>query len=257
MNKKKIIIVLIIIIALGLFSFLFVKQQEKKEHYLYLFTGDTKIVRWYYNNDTWYIANTNEKLSDKFDVYNNGKYVGNYSLMYNNKWYYFDDNNKNKQFEGSKFMINTNYDFNSYEYSVSYQKDDELVQKVVNKLNLDYYEFTYNLKSFDIYKNEKLSNIYFVDFYENNSEYNRLGPNYTIAFTVENDKIIVIKYLNFSESDTNSCSFDLTGIFSFENSSNKVLISCVHFDQIPTDYYLYEKKLNKYEILVDSKGGTV
>lgn len=257
MTKKKIIILssiaVVIIVLIG--SFLFMKDKEKKSYYLYLFTGQTKMVKWYYNNNTWYIVNTNEKLADPFDVYSNGNYIGNYDLVYNNKWYYFDKNNKNVNIDGIKFMVNTNYDLTSYGFEIVYKMNDNLVQQVAEELNINYNNFTYNLRTINVSDNSKFDTIYAIDFYEKNAEYNSLGPNYTAVFTIEKNKISIIKYLNFSESSSNSCNLNLDGIFKFENNNNKLLLSCTYFDQIPTDYYLYENKQNKYELIVDSKGG--
>ncbi len=256
MNKKQVIIILLIIsVILGLCSFLFIKNKEKQEHYLYLFTGDTKIVRWYYNDETWYIANTNEKLSDKFDVYNNGKYLGNYSLMYNKGWYYFDSSNRNVQVDGITFMVNTNYILNSYEYNTNYKKDDNIASKIAKKINIDYLDYNYNLRIANVVNNSKLELIYFIDFYEKNSEYNQLGPNYTVAAIIKNNQVIIIKSLNFSSSSSGACNLNLNGVFTFNDNNNNILLSCTHFDQIPSDYYLYKEKDNTYELVVDSLGG--
>lgn len=256
MNKKQIFIlciVAVVIIVLG--SFLFIKIEEKKSYNLYLFTGETKMVKWYYNNSKWYIVNTNEKLADPFDVYSDGKYVGNYDLVYNNKWYYFDEYNKNVQIDGIKFMINTNYNFTSYAFNIEYKKNDDLVEQITQQLDINYNKFTYNLKTFKIANNSKLEILYAVDFYEKNDEYVSLGPAYTAVFYASNNKINIIKYLEFSESNKDYCSLSIDGIFSFENDNNKVLLSCTYFDQIPSDYYLYENNRDKYELVVDSKGG--
>lgn len=256
MNKKQIFIlcvVIIIIITLG--SFLFIKEKEKKSYNLYLFTGEGKMVKWYYNNSKWYIVNTNEKLADPFDVYSDGKYIGTYDLVYNDKWYYFDEDNKNVQIDGTKFMINTNYNFTSYNFSIDYEKNDDLAEQLANLLDINYNKFTYNLKTYNISNNSKLKKIYTIDFYEKNDEYNSFGPTYTAIFSVSNGKINIINYLSFSQSNNKSCSLNMDGIFNFENDNNKILLSCTYFDQIPTDYYIYENKNNKYELVVDSKGG--
>ena len=256
MSKKQIFllcIVVIVIIALG--SFLFIKTEEKKSYSLYLFTGETKMVKWYYNDSKWYIVNTNEKLSDPFDVYSNGKYVGNYDLVYNNKWYYFDEYNKNVQIDGIKFMINTNYNFTSYAFNVDYKKNDDLAEKLADQLNINYNKFTYNLKTFKISNNNKLETMYAVDFYEKDDEYASFGPSYTVVFNILNNKISIIKYLEFSQSNKDYCSLNVDGVFRFENDNNKILLSCTYFDQIPSDYYLYESNKNNYELIVDSKGG--
>lgn len=256
MNKKQIIILVLLITAfLGITSFLFIKNKEKQERYLYLFTGDTEIVRWYYNNDTWYIVNTNEKMSDSFDVYSNGKYFGNYNLMYNEGWYYFNKSNKNIEIDGIKFMVNTNFDFTSYEYNVTYKNDDDMVKKISDKLNINYLDYDYNLKIFNVTDNKKMENIYFLHFYNKDDEYVKLGPIYTVAAVIKNKEITILKSLSFTNSEVNSCNLTLEGVFTFENNNNKILLSCAHFDQIPSDYYLYEEKLFNYELVVDSVGG--
>lgn len=256
MNKKRIIILCIVAaVIIALSSFLFIKTEEKKSYSLYLFTGDTKMVKWYYNDNTWYIVNTNEKLADPFDVYSDGKYMGNYDLVYNQKWYYFDEYNKNVQIDGIKFMINTNYNFTSYAFDIEFNKNDDLVERVAQYLDINYSQFTYNLKTFKILNNSKLETIYAVDFYKKNEEYASLGPNYTVVFYTSNNKINIIKDLNFSQSSKDSCSLSINGVFNFENDNNKILLSCTHFDQIPSDYYLYEGNRNTYELVVDSKGG--
>lgn len=256
MSKKQIVILcIVVIVIIALSSFLFIKTEEKKSYSLYLFTGDTKMVKWYYNNSKWYIVNTNEKLADPFDVYSNGKYKGSYDLVYNNKWYYFDEDNKNVQIDGINFMINTNYNFTSYAFDVEYKKNDNLVEQIAEELNINYNKFTYNLKTFKISNNDKLKTIYSVDFYEKNDEYVNLGPSYTAVFYTLNNKIYVIKYLEFSQSNKDYCSLSINGVFTFENDNNKILLSCTYFDQIPSDYYLYENNKNKYELVVDSKGG--
>lgn len=256
MSKKQILILVFIVLAfLGLTFFFVIKTKEKQSKYLYLFTGDHSIVRWYYNNDTWYIANTNEKLSDKFDVYSDGEYQGNYSLVFNDKWYYFDSNNDSKKFEGINFMINTNYDFNSYEFETEYVNNNELVSEVANEIGIMDSDYDSSLKRITISGNEEFNDIYFVDYYKKQTEFNPLGPSYTVAFIEKNDKIDIVRTFSFDETDDDSCSLNLAGVFTFENNNNKLLFTCVHFDRIPSDYYLYEYSWNKYNLLIEGNGG--
>lgn len=256
MSKKQIIVLVFIVLAfLGLVFFLSVKEKKEEEQYFYLFTGDNSIVRWYYNQDKWYIVNTNEKLSDEFEVYSNGKYQGNYNLVFNNKWYYFDSNNESKKFEGINFMINTNYDFKSYEFRIDSINDNLLIEQVSKKINIVNDEYDANLKKAVVYDNENFKDVYFVDYYKKQNEYNHLGPNYTVAFVEKSDTIEIIKILNFDDDDYESCSLNLAGVFKFNNDNNKLLLTCVHFDQIPSDYYLYEYRGNKYNLLIEGNGG--
>lgn len=256
MSKKQIIFLSCIVISfLGLTFFLLINEKEKKSNYLYLFTGDYAIVRWYYNNNTWYIANTNDKLKDSFEVYSNGKYQGNYNLLFNDKWYYFDKNNESYNFDGNNFMINTSYDFESYEFKTESIDNTSIIKNVSNEIGIKNSDYDAILKQTIIYNNEEFDNMYFIDYYKKNVEFNTLGPSYTVAFREINDKIEVIILLNFEESDKDSCSLDLSGIMKFNNGNNKILLSCIHFDRIPTDYYLYEYSWNKYNLLIEGNGG--
>lgn len=256
MSKKQILtLVFIVLVFLGLTSFFLIKNKHQESKYLYLFTGDHSIVRWYYNNNTWYIANTNEKLSDKFDVYSNGKYQGNYSLLFNDKWYYFDLDNNSKRFDGINFMVNSNYEFKSYEFRTEYINNNELLSAVASKIGIVNNEYDSNLKRITVLDNEEFNYIYFVDFYKMDTEFNVLGPNYTVAFIEKNDKIDIVRTFSFDETDSDSCSLNLAGVFTFENDNNKLLLTCVHFDRIPSDYYLYEYRWNDYNLLIEGNGG--
>jgi len=256
MNKKqKLILIFIVLTFLGLTSFLLIKNKQKESKYLYLFTGDYSIVRWYYNNDTWYIANTNEKLNDKFNLYSNGVYQGKYNLVFNDKWYYFDSENKSKKFEGLNFMINTNYEFNSYEFKTDYINDNRLSREVAKMTGITNSDYDSNIKKVKIFDNDEFDYLYFVDYYKRETEFNVLGPSYTVAFIEKNDTIDIVKMLSFDEKDNDSCSLNMVGMFKFANEHNKLLLNCIHFDRIPSDYYLYEFKWNKYNLLIEGNGG--
>lgn len=256
MSKGKIIIVSCIIIFLGMVSFLVYQVNYKKSKYLYLFTGDTEMVRWYYNDDTWHIANNNKKLNEKFDVYYNGNYIGAYNLVYNNRWYFFDNNNKSTNVVGD-FMINTNYEFTSFKFQENSINDQKIIDKLKNRFTSDGKEYEIDLKEITI-DNENLGKIYVVSFKEISDEYEVMGPSYSAVFTYFNNKITFLKELDFSNNNnnnTNKCYLDLEGVFTFENKNIKIFLSCQHYDNIPSDYYMLEKKWNKYEVIVDTLGG--
>lgn len=253
MSKGKIIIISGIIIFLGLVSFLVYKVNYKKSKYLYLFTGDTEMVRWYYNDDTWYIVNNNKQLTEKFDVYINGNYMGAYNLVYNNRWYFFDNDNKSSNIIGD-FMINTNYEFTSFKFQENNINDQKIIDKLKKRFTSDSKDYEIYLNEITI-DNEDLEKIYVASFKEVSDEYEVIGPTYSAVFTYINNKINFIKEFDFSNSSASKCYLDLEGIFTFENKNIKILLSCQHYDNIPSDYYMLEKKWNKYEVIVDTLGG--
>ena len=253
MNKKQ-VLVLILIVALFLGGILFLISIDKKNKskYFYLFSGDSKIVRWYYTNKTWYIMNQNTPLDEKFDVYSYGINKGKYNLVFSKKWYYFDDNNDSHDIDGIKYMINTNYDFKSYEFLEENSDDEDVESEIFKEMGLSQIDYNIRLMKYIIEDNENINTVYSAGFYKNQDEYSPLGPSYTVAFLIDKGKLKIISNLSFDTEDAESCQLGLVGLFNFENR-DKILVNCSHFDQIPSDYYLYDAK--SYDLLVASEGG--
>lgn len=255
MSKGKVLIISIILVFLGLVSFLIYQVNYKKSKYLYLFTGETEKVRWYYNDNTWYTANTNKILKEKFKVYMDGRYTGDYYLVYSDRWYFFDDNNNSVDTLGN-FMINTNFDFNSSNFVLERVENKEIIDKLRKRFIASGKEYEISLGKISIDNNSTLDELYVVSFKEKSNEYEVIGPDYSAIFTYKNNKMNFIREMNFlTDNSSNRCYLNLEGVFTFENKNTKLLVSCLHYDITPNDYYLYEKKGNKYNVLIDTIGG--
>lgn len=255
MSKGKVLIISIVLVFLGIVSFLIYQVNYKKSKYLYLFTGDTEKVKWYYNNDTWYTANTNKMLKDKFQVYTNGNYSGDYNLVYNDKWYFFDDNNNSVDILGN-FMINTNFEFKSNSFTSNRIEDSEITNKLRKKFSDNNKNYEVVLNEINIDSDQEPLKVYTISFKEISNEYEVIGPDYTAIFTYINNKVGLIREINFLRNDSLSpCYLNLEGVFTFENKNTKLLVSCEHYDVTPSDYYLFEKKGNQYKLLIDTLGG--
>ena len=253
MEKKRLTIIVvlttvILIASLGAFLYFY---EKKKANYFYLFTGDVNMIKWYYNNGKWYVVNANEKLDDLFDVYADGKYRGKYRLVFNDQWYYFDNNNSSVKFDSKTFMVNTNYDFKSYTFDYNFIQNDYLAKSVAAKVKLNSDNWTYSLTKVDV---EDFEDIYLIDFYIDD-DIDSMWTSYSVAFTYDNDSIKVIKSVDSRTISLGYCSLKANGIFTFDNNNPKLLLSCANFDRLPDQYFLYEYSWNNYKLLIESNGG--
>lgn len=256
MEKKKltsiiILIVAVLILLLGTFLYF---HEKNKSYYLYLFTGDVNMIKWYYNEEKWYIVNNNEQMDEKFDLYLMGAYKGQYKLAFNEEWYYFDNNNESVDFDYTPFMINTNYEFTSYKYKYNFVNDDSLAKIIANKINLNISDYEYRLTEAQIYGLDDIKSIYLIDFYTPDNVIS-MWPSYSVAFTYNNNKVKIINHINSDNIPVGYCSLNVNGVFTFKNNKPKILISCANFDKLPGEYFLYEYSWNNYELLIKSNGG--
>ena len=69
-----------------------------------------KSARWYYEDGKWKdMTDTNQYNWQAFDIYQDGTFLGNYYLLYNDKWYIFDKNRDPIKQDGVDiFAIKTN-----------------------------------------------------------------------------------------------------------------------------------------------------
>ena len=152
MKKGIIILIGILMVYLGVMYIFFGKKNisEQNANEILLIHYNTKFQ---YNNYKWQkIGNDNytEYEGKKYNVYNNGKFFGNYELMFNKKWYMFDDNNNSVKFDFELFAHYGKKELKFINYEVSYfeKKDIEVINKAIKLIGIEDYK--------DFYEGEKL-----------------------------------------------------------------------------------------------------
>lgn len=191
-------------------------------------------------SNEWKIGKVDNILNKKFNVYNNDDLLGIYTILYNNGFNIYDDNNNKINIEGSLFAVNTEKNF--YKYNLDDEEITEEDKDVIKKL-LDSKGITYDIDKLLIEKNisdynkdglrESLYTISFINGLEDTENYQE----FSIAF-INYQKGNLIIYSNLNES---LCAVDLKQYFDYD-ASKYVLFTCNYPSEQGFDILLY--KLN-------------
>ena len=146
--KKGIIIFLgVLLIYLGIMYMLFGRKNisEQNANEIILIHYNTKFK---YNDYKWKkIENDDYKEyeSKNYNVYDNGKFFGNYELMFNKKWYMFDNDANSVKFDFELFAHYGEKKLNFIDYKVEplEQKDVEVINDALNLIGINDYSGIY------------------------------------------------------------------------------------------------------------------
>lgn len=201
---NKIYIKLLIgILMFGIITFVFfgIPELKKRKN----LNNSTNIVIdyntfWSYDKENKWINNSNKIVfgNNKYNVYINKEYKGLYDIeLSNDKWYYFDNNNNDMDFEGSLFAYNGSRKISMIDYSINTIAEDDLNyvikaidDKSINQINLS--DLTVNEKVLlDLDNDGKNEEIYAISnfFCELCDDVKKF---YSIAFIVDNNKITIL-----------------------------------------------------------------
>ena len=112
MKEKKtryyVIISVLVLYFLFIFLFFIYPSMKDKKNNTYIIAN--KDAKWMYEKGKWKdIDDSNLYNWQHFDVYEKTKFLGNYNLLYNDRWYLFDDNRDPVERDGvDLFAIRTN-----------------------------------------------------------------------------------------------------------------------------------------------------
>ena len=182
-----------------------------------------KDAKWYYEDSKWKdMTSTNQYNWQKFDIYQDGSYFGNYSLLYNDKWYAFGDNRTPITMDGTEiFAIKTNqkYKYGSFiledisEADLDSDGEDEKIFVVSN-----------------IFTDETVRDIF------------------NFIFIVKNGKITIIKKdINTYDNMYRMCKAYLSHLVDITGDGNyEIITGCGYYSDKKQCIEMYQKKRNKY-----------
>lgn len=191
MKKGTIIFIVILILYLGI-MYIFIgknNMEEKNANEILLIHYDTKFK---YNNYKWTKIEDSDYLeynSKKYNVYQNQSFFGNYELMFNKKWYLFDEQNNSISFDYELFAHHGNKKLEFIKYGVVSidTTDTENINKAIKEVGLK--------GSYSFIEGEKIIINYDSD-YRDEQVYiikNETGDKvFTITFLVDGNDIMII-----------------------------------------------------------------
>lgn len=252
-NKKTIIIIVSIIVVylfLAIILFGWTNFLDKFQKSYVMLNPDTK---WQLKNGKWSDI-TNDKVYNwkKFDVYVDNQLLGNYNLLYNKKWYLFDNNRKSVKYEGNMIAIKGNKKYKVIDFKEEdFDNTDKIILKdILEKENIDYpKEFTYAKKiSLDLDGDNNIETIYTIS----NAFTNDTLVNYKFSIVFIKDDNIQILYKNKEtlERQYYLCVPKVKAIIDFNlDSKYEIITECNYFNLLGTCNSLYQKKDGLYKIM--------
>lgn len=242
-----IFLLLFVYIVLMFIFFLYPNFKDKHNNTSIIVNKDAK---WYYKDGKWKdMTRTNQYNWKKFKIYQNNNYLGNYYLLYNDKWYIFDkDRNPIEQDGIDIFAINTNqkYKYGDFDLEDVSATDEKYVRKVLEDNNIIAMDFTTkNVVNFDLDSDGKKEKIFIVS-----NVFTSDSPKYifNFVFVVKNSKITFIKKdINTYDNMYNMCQaylaymVDLTGDGIYE-----IITGCGYYSDKKQCVEMYQLKKNKY-----------
>lgn len=248
-KQRYYVLIFLLFVYLVLMFIFFLYPSYKDKHNKTSIIVD-KDAKWYYEDSKWKdMTSTNQYNWQKFDIYQDGSYFGNYSLLYNDKWYAFGDNRTPITMDGTEiFAIKTNqkYKYGSFILEDISEADEKYVRKVLEDNDITALTFT-TLKevNFDLDsdgEDEKLfvvSNI-FTD--------ETVRDIFNFIFTVKNGKITIIKKdINTYDNMYRMCKAYLSHLVDITGDGNyEIITGCGYYSDKKQCIEMYQKKRNKY-----------
>ncbi len=258
MKKRYIVILIIIIVYFTVFFLLYGKDELKYSKLkTTLIIGDNTI--WQLDEKKWYnIANTNDKEElnwTLFTVFADNEKLGNYYLVFDDKWYIYDNKRNPISYSGSIVAYSANYEMKiknfTQEKISDYTKVNEALSE--NNITINNQELTSNTQiSVDIDNDGVDEKIYVVGNVfpiESNPEYI-----FSIVFMEKNDIIYPIYKSIEKNKNYNGCKPYINTIIDV-NDDNKyeIVLSCSQYSTEGTIDMLYKFNKNKFSIIVSNQ----
>jgi len=251
-NKKTVIIIISIMVTYLILSIVLFGWNNLKNKFqtinIMLSTGDKISLK----DGNWIdIKDEKEYNWNKFDIYVENNFFGNYNLLYNDKWYIFDNNRNSIKYDGRILGINGNikYDVINFTEESFDNIGTNSLKKILDDNEIDYpKEFTYAKKStLDIDGDEKDETIYTVSnafTYESG-----LNKKFSIVFIENNDIDILYEDYVSSKDQYDLCVPKINSIIDINKDSKyEIILECNYFSVMGTCTSLYEPENGKYKL---------
>ena len=250
-DKKTVFLVIIFIILLGISIYVLNNKKKSNEDIILVIDNSSF---WKYSDNIWSNVKGKSNLTSynwkKFKIFSNKEYVGEDYLVYDDKWYAFNDNKEAVKLDGDLFAYSSNKEIDYYNYPVSDITDTSSVDSVLEDLGLvnDNNFSKYFKIDFDI-DNDSIDEEFYVisnAFLENVS-----GKVFSIVYMVKDNTIYYIFKKIVSEGPFNGCKPYINSFLDVDGKGNRELIvSCANYSDGKRYDMLYSFDDLKYKILV-------
>ena len=260
-SQKSYMILIVFLIIFALIMYLLVArkniQEEKKVSTIIV--GNTSV--WNYYNKKWVNVkkqSTKEKINwETFKVYEDNKYLGDYSVWNDStKWYYFDKKNNSITPNGKVLAYSSNFDITIDDYNEKQIEDSDkkYINYVLEENNLSTSsKFTSSYKvEIDYDSDSQMEEFYIIS----NAFPTEFEPDqiFSLAFMVKGNTIYYL-YRDIDENKVNNgCKPYYNYFLDFNKDGvDEVILSCGRFSDNGTVDMLYKQENNEFKIQISNQ----
>lgn len=251
-NKKTIIIILLVLVAyLVLMVILFGSEKVKDKFYnmdIMLSSG----AKWHLEDGIWTDIKDEKNYNwKKFNVYVDNQLLGNYNLLYNKKWYVYDDEKNLIDYDGTIVGIKGNKKFKLINFDKSNfdSSGENILKSILKKENIDFTNNFQGIKiTIDIDGDAKEEIIYTASnaFVEDQNITHR----YSIIFIKDDETKIIYQDYQDASMKYSMCVPKINTIIDLDEDSKYELITeCNYYSIMGTCTSLYEIKDDNYRLV--------
>lgn len=206
--------------------------------------------KWKYNGKTWEnITDKSEYNWQKFDVYENNKYIGKYNALFNETWHFYDDNDKPIKIDSTDMIAirsNRNYSVANFNEREIYDNEMAYVNKVLEENGISTNDFTSSsVIEYDLDNDNEFEKIFTISnvFTENETE-----KIFNFVFVLKNDKIIDISKTISNYADMyDNCKMYVSKIIDVNNDKKyEIITGCGYYSDTKNCFEMYELHNHKY-----------
>ena len=256
-KRYKIIGIILTVYLIGFFLIFGLSNVKDGKRKLTLLVGDNTF--WRYSDKSWLNITTKETINSlnwqKYKVYLDNKYFGEYSLWYDDsKWYAFKSDKSAVIMEGDLLAYSSNFDLDIKEFEIKENTNNTYVHQVLAKNELPTSsQMTINsVVKVDIDNDGieeeiyTISNAFASDFYPDKL--------FSIAFMVKDEQIYSM-YTNIEEASFgNGCKPYVRAILDInEDKTYEVILTCGKFSIQKQEDMLFKLNKEKFDLLISNQ----
>lgn len=253
-NKKKyyVIIAILVIYFLCMFIFIIYPAMKKSKRQIYIMVDNA--AKWKFEGDKWEdIPDDESNLYNwqKFKLYKDSVYAGEYNLLYNDRFLVYDDQRKPVPMTNYDFLaVRSNQKFSVAEYETVEIDEEHMkyVEQILNEYHITSRELvTKQMIIYDIDSdgnNETIMNI--SNLFETQAAPSKI---FSFIFVVKDDKItIVSKIVDTLDKKLNYCKPYIHSLIDTDNNKNyEIITGCGYYMNNKNCVEMYEYQSKKYQ----------
>ena len=207
--------------------------------------------KWQYNGDVWKNITDKSKYNwQKFDIYEDNKYVGNYNALFNETWHFYDDDNKPVKIDSTNMIaIRSNRDYAVADFTEREITSEEMkyVNEILKEKDITTNDFTSSsVIDYDLdhdLEDEKIFTISNV-FTENISD-----KLFNFVFVVNDEKIMILAETVADFSDMyDNCKMYVSKIVDTNGDDKyEIITGCGYYSDTENCFEMYELDNNEYQ----------